>query len=281
MPIEAVEQSMTRREVLSAIEESERAGIFDSHIDPIPQELIIPVTESYHYPNRRNFFEKIKFGLEKYLVVKPFILYQNKYVMKTRVIGREHLKGIGAAVLTCNHVAKFDCLAVQYGARGHRVFTVAAPFNNMKGFLGEMMRAGDMMPLNTTLHGMRNFNQMVEEVLTKKQEFLLLYPEASMWWHYKKVRPYKDGAFSIAAKYNVPVIPQFITFTEGSKKDEEGIPEMLFTLHILPPIYPKSEFSKKENTSYLKEAAFSACKAVYEEAYGIPLSYTCEKAEIL
>ena len=260
---------------MAAIEESERAGIFDSHVDPIPEELVIPVTETYRYPNKRTFFERIKYGLEKLFVVKPFTLYQNKCVLKTRVIGREHLRGLDAAVLTCNHVAKFDCLAVKYGARGHHVYSVAAPFNNMKGFLGEMMRAGDMLPLNTTLHGTRNFNETVEYVLTKKKAFLLIYPEASMWWHYKKVRPYKDGAFSIAAKYGVPVVPQFITFTEGAKQGEEGLPEMLFTLHILPPVYPRPELGRKENTAYLKEAAFAACRAVYEKTYGVPLSYTC------
>lgn len=268
---------MTRQEVITAMEESERNGIFDSHVDPIPEELILPVTEDYHYPNRRTVPERVKYGLEKFFIVRPYTWYQNRCVMHTKVLGRENLRGLHAAVLTCNHVAKFDCLAVKYGARGHRVYTVAAPFNNMKGFLGEMMRAGDMLPLNTTLRGTRVFNQTVEDVLTRKKAFLLIYPEASMWWHYQKVRPFKDGAFSIAAKYNVPVVPQFITFSERDSCDAEGIPEVSFTLHILPPIYPKAELEKKENTDYLKNAAFVACRNVYEKVYGVPLTYTCEK----
>ena len=267
---------MTRREVMTAIAESEKAGVFDVHVDPIPEELVIPVTENYHYPDKRTFSEKLKYGMEKLFVVKPYTLYQNKCVMKTTVIGRENLKGLGAAVLTCNHVAKFDCLAVKYGARGHKVYAVAAPFNNMKGFLGEMMRAGDMLPLNTTLRGTRSFNETVEYVLVQKKAFLLIYPEASMWWHYKKVRPYKDGAFSIAAKYGVPVVPQFITFTERETCDAEGIPEVSFTLHIATPVYPKPELGKKENTDYLKQTAFDACRKIYEEFYGVPLTYTCD-----
>lgn len=96
---------MTRREVMTAIAESEKAGIFDVHVDPIPEELVIPVTENYHYPGKRTFAEKLKYGIEKLFVVKPYTLYQNKCVLKTAVIGRENLKGLDAAVLTCNHVA--------------------------------------------------------------------------------------------------------------------------------------------------------------------------------
>ncbi|MGN1095127.1 MAG: lysophospholipid acyltransferase family protein [Eubacteriales bacterium] len=264
---------MTRREVIAAMKECEEKGTFDVHVDPIPEEIVIPVTEDYHYPNKRTFFEKIKYAFEKIFVVKPFTLYQNKCCLKTEVIGRENLKGLTAAVLTCNHVAKFDCLAVKYGARGHRTYVVAAPFNNMKGFLGEMMRAGDMLPMNKTVHGTAAFNKMVEEVITVKKSFLLVYPEASMWWHYKKPRPYKEGAFYIAEKYRVPVVPQFITYRDSGKKDEEGLPIPYFTLHIMPPIYPKDNLSKRENIEYLKNSTFDACRKVYEDTYGKKLSY--------
>lgn len=266
---------MTRTEICARIQQNEQKGIFDCHIDPIPEELIIPVTEEYHYPNNRSALEKIKYFLEKFFIVKPFTVYQNRFVMKTRVFGREHLEKLGAAVLTCNHVAKFDCLAVQWAARGHRTFVVAAPFNNMKGFLGEMMRAGDMLPMSETIRGNHCFNQMVEEVLVRRNNFLLIYPEASMWWHYAKPRPFKSGAFHIAAKYAVPVVPQFITYRNSGKKDEEGLPVYYFDLHILQPITPDPKLSRKENAEKMAEKAYQACKMVYESVYRRPLSYTC------
>lgn len=269
---------MTRQEVIDEIKKSEASGVFDNHIDPIPKELIVPVTEEYHYTFDRNIFERIKYTLEKALLVKPFTLYQNFSILKTSYIGRENLKGLGGAVLTCNHVTKFDCLAVKHGTRGHRTFVVAAPFNNMKGLLGEMMRAGDMLPLNTTLHGNMKFNKTIEKILIQKKKFLLIYPEASMWWNYKKPRPYKDGAFNIAVKYNVPIVPQFITFKDSNKFDNEGINIPKLTVHILKPIYPKDNLSRKDNIEYLKNASFNACTEVYEQTYNIPLSYTCENS---
>ena len=140
-----------------------------------------------------------------------------------------------------------------------------------------MMRAGYMLPLNTTVHGNIKFNKTIEKVLTKKKKFLLVYPEASMWWNYKKPRTYKDGAFNIAVKYNVPVVPQFITFKESKKYDKEGINIPKLTVHILKPIYPKNNLSRKDNIEYLKNEAFNACKEIYEQTYNIQLSYTCNE----
>lgn len=267
---------MTCKEVFERIDECERNGVFDEHVDPIPRELVIPVDENYRYVGDRGFFENIKYSLEKFFCVWPFTWYENKFVLKTEYVGRENLRGLKAAVLTCNHVAKFDCLAVKYGARGHRTYTVAADFNNMRGTLGELMRAGDMLPLNTTLRGKIKFSKAVERVLAKKKQFLLVYPEAAMWRYYKKPRPFKNGAFDFAVKYNVPVVPQFITFEDMESADAEGYPKQKFTVHISNPVYPKSGLSKSENTEYLKNAAFDFCKKVYEETYKKPLEYTCD-----
>ena len=266
---------MSRRQVLQAIAECEAEGRFDVHVDPIPEELIVPVTQDFEYPCYRRGLRRMLNYIEKAFIVWPFIWFQNKFVLRTRVEGRENLKGLRAAVITCNHVAKFDCLAVKYAAFGHRTYTVAAPFNNMKGFFGDMMRAGDMMPMSESFHAQCNFYRAVKDVLVQKKQFLVMYPEAAMWWHYKKPRPFKPGAFHMAAKYGAPVVPTFITFRDSGKKDAEGLPKYYFTLHITPPIYPKSELSLKENKDYLCREAFEACRRVYESSYGVKLEYEC------
>ncbi len=270
---------MLRRDVLAEIERCEKAGEFDRHVDPIPREITLPVDGSYRYVGERTFWEGLKYRLQKVFGVWPSIWFVNTFMLKTRFVGRENLKGLKAAVLTCNHVDKFDCLAVKYGAFGHRTYTVAADFNNMKGALGELMRAGDMLPLNTEIQGQKKFSRAVERVLKRKKQFLLVYPEASMWWHYRKPRPFKDGAFSFAAKYGVPVVPQFITFRDLDKTDAEGLPLQQFTVHIEKPIYPREDLSRRENIAYLREQSFAACQRIYERVYGVPLRYTCDEEE--
>lgn len=268
---------MTVNEIYKKIEESERAGLFDCHIDPIPAEIVIQVDENYHYVGHRTFFENLKYIIEKIVLVIPFTRLLNLIHYRTKYIGRENFKGLDAAVITCNHIQKFDCLAIQNGTRGHRTFVLAAPFNNMKGFWGEMMRAGDMVPMSSTRKGQIKFLRVVDDILKKRKKFLLVYPEGSMWRNYKKPRPYKDGSFRFAAEHGVPVVPQFITMTDRNKRDKEGDPLKKFTVHISKPIYPKSELSIKENTLYLKEAAFDFCKEVYEKTYGEKLTYLTEE----
>ena len=100
-----------------------------------------------------------------------------------------------------------------------------------------------------------------------------------MWWNYRKPKPLKMGAFRFAANNNVPVIPTFITMRDTEKFDAEGYPIQAYTLHILEPIYPDPELSVIENQKKMAEENFKVWKEVYEEAYGIPLTYTTVKKE--
>ncbi len=268
---------MTPNEIYEKIKANERKGIFDCHIEGSPEEVVIPVDENYHYPGHRSFFENLKYIIEKIILVIPFTRLLNLIHYRTKYVGRENLKGLKAAVITSNHIQKFDCLAIKNGTRGHRTFVLAAPFNNMKGFWGEMMRAGDMVPMSSTRKGQIKFLRVVEDILKKRKKFLLIYPEASMWLNYKKPRPYKDGAFRFAAEYGVPVVAQFITMKDRKKRDKYGDTLKKLTIYISKPIYPRPDLSIKENTAFLKESAFSFSKKIYETVYGEKLTYLTEE----
>ena len=56
---------------------------------------------------------------------------------------------------------------------------------------------------------MMEFMEAVETILND-EDFILIYPEQSLWWNYKKPKPLKIGAFKFAAMHKVPVIPIFI-----------------------------------------------------------------------
>jgi 1-acyl-sn-glycerol-3-phosphate acyltransferase len=93
-----------------------------------------------------------------------------------------------------------------------------------------------------------------------------------MWINYQKPRPMKEGAFSFATKYSVPVVPIFCTF----QKDRHGHMKKL-RINILPPIYPDETLKKNERTAAMLEAAQAEWQACYEKAYGIPLTYLDRK----
>lgn len=262
----------SRLEVLERIKECEKLKKFDEHVDPVNYDIVLKVDENFPYI-KKGFFGRIKHEFTKWFMVKPFTWYCNKKILKSKIIGKEKFKKIKKAVVTCNHVNIWDCLLVKKAFKKKKLFITAAPFNNRKDFLGKLMRAGDMMPMSDTHAGMRHFNKALDYRLGKKKSFVLFYPEQAMWWNYEKPRPYKNGAFHYAVKYNVPIIPTFITFIKTDELDEEELPKRKFILNVLDPIYPKPELTNKENVDYLRELNFKLCKEKYEDFYQTELSY--------
>ena len=112
------------------------------------------------------------------------------------------------------------------------------------------------------------------DVILKRGDYILIYPEQSMWFNYKKPKPLQTGAFNIAVRSNVPVIPTFITMRDTDQKDADGYPIQAYTLHILEPIYPDPSLSLVENVANMKAANEKAWKECYEKAYGVKLTYT-------
>ena len=120
---------------------------------------------------------------------------------------------------------------------------------------------------------MKKFINSVDTIL-KKGDYILIYPEQSMWWNYRKPKPLKDGAYNLAVRSKVPVVPIFITLKESNKIGEDGFSIMEYYINIEKPIFPNDTISHKENIKFLKKKNFEVWKNIYEDFYGIPLKYT-------
>ena len=123
---------------------------------------------------------------------------------------------------------------------------------------------------------MQKFLVAVDKVLTGGH-FLLVYPEQSMWWNYRKPKPLKIGAFQFAAKNNVPVLPCFITMKDTDILGEDGFFVQEYTVHIGAPICPDETLGRRERASKMMAENTEVWKNTYETEYQIPLSYTTEK----
>ena len=89
-----------------------------------------------------------------------------------------------------------------------------------------------------------------------------------------KPKPLKDGAFKMAAKSRVPVLPIFITMEDSNLVGDDGFTIQEYTINIGKPIYPNKKLSEKENTKSMKEKNAEVWKEVYEDFYKVPLTYT-------
>ena len=100
-----------------------------------------------------------------------------------------------------------------------------------------------------------------------------------MWWNYRKPRPLKEGAYKIAVRNNVPVLPIFITMQDSNDYGPDGFLIQEYTMHIFEPIYPDKEKSKQQNIKDMLEKNFELWKNCYEQTYKIPLTYTTKQKD--
>ena len=275
--------SADRLEVLQRIKEYEAKGWFDKDVenDPEAPELT-PGKVDYLC---KKLSSKISRKIANHVGDKYFLnLIKKGELVIDGVYGEEYLDALAkGAMITCNHFSPFDnyivfhCIRKRLPKKYLYKVIREGNYTNFPGLYGYLFRHCNTLPLSSNRRTMVNFMSAVQTLLTRG-ESILIYPEQGMWWNYKKPRPFKVGAFKMAFRANVPVLPTFITMQDDENKlDNNGYPLQRHTLHILPPVYPDATLTEKEGAEKMKEQAYALCKAKYEEVYGVPLTYTCDK----
>lgn len=163
------------------------------------------------------------------------------------------------AMCISNHVFVFDALGVNTAWQRFkqvRIPMFAKHFNGRNWWI--LWQAGGV-PLPETREGIRKFNEAFDEYARRKYWFII-FPETVRWNMYVPIRPFKRGAFSMAYKYDIPIIPNVYTFRERKgiyrlfgKKNSPCV-----TLHVGEPIY----FDKTKNR---KEELDRVCQEAHAE----------------
>ena len=277
--------SEDRKEVLRKIDEYERKGWFDKDVenDPPSPELR---PEDVDYLGKK-LSSKIKTAIANKMGRKFF----EKMIKEGAVVidgmeGGENLRLLKdtGAVITCNHFGIPDNYilyhCIQNSLKKKRLYKVIREGNytGFSGLFGFLFRNCNTLPLSSNRRTMVNFMSAADTLL-RRGEAVLIYPEQGLWWNYRKPRPFKIGAFKIAARAGVPVLPTFVTMKDDETKlDEHNYPLQHYTLHVMPPVYPDKTLSEKQAAEKMKEDTFALYKAKYEEVYGVPLAYFEEES---
>ena len=206
-------------------------------------------------------------------------LIEKRQLIIKEVRGIENFAAVeGGKIVTCNHFSICDNYAVWVALREHmggrllyKIIREGNYTNPPKPF-GLLMKHCNTLPLSSRKDTMKKFMDAVG-VLLSRGETILIYPEQGMWWNYRKPRPMQDGAFTLAAKNKVPVVPIFITMEDSEIMDGDGFPVQEYTLHILPAIYPDNSLPRGETTKKMKKENYEAWVKTYEDFYGKPLVY--------
>jgi lipopolysaccharide biosynthesis glycosyltransferase len=268
-----------RLAILDKIAEYERAGRFDEDVenDPPSKELLPEKADYYRHSLIAKIKTRLAFSIAHSFVYR--LIKNNKLIIK-EIRGLEHINSLtSGAIITCNHFHAFDSFAIQlaYEASSQSKRTLfriirEGNYTSFSGFYGFLMRHCNTLPLSSNSRTLRKFLEATNTHI-KNGNFVLVYPEQSMWYNYRKPKPLKRGAFIFAAKNHVPVLPCFITMRDSEFTDDDGFPVQEYTINICPPIYPDKEKRYQENVDMLMKKNFATWKEVYEQEYGIPLEY--------
>ena len=212
---------------------------------------------TYTYLDKSLKFKIVHFFIYFFTWILAFPLNKIRYGI--RIEGREKIrqnrKLFANGVMTvCNHVHRWDMICVLQAMRYRKAWIpmYAQPFRGKDGFL---MKSIGGIAIPEERSGLREFDKALDELRAAKQ-WIHIFPESCSWKFYAPLRPFKIGAFNMAYRYALPVIPMIISFRPRTGwrtlflKDEP-----LLTIHVGDPILPDLNASRKEEVARMRNAA--------------------------
>jgi len=273
-----MEQSSHKLELQRRIAELEGQAMWHVDVEDDPETYPL-MPDQVDYLNEK-LSSKIKNKFANLMGARFFDkMIANRQLIIKEVRGIENFSAVsGGKLVTCNHFSVGDNYAVWVALRDHmggkllyKVIREGNYTNPPKPF-GLFMRHCNTLPLSSQTATMKKFLRAVK-VLLERGETILIYPEQSMWWNYRKPKPMQDGAFTLAVRNKTPIVPIFITMEDSDVPDGDGFFVQAYTLHILPAIYPDASLSTAEAKEKMKKENYEAWVRVYEDVYNKPLVY--------
>ena len=225
---------------------------------PIRGELKdIKFDETYPYLDK-----SLTFGIWHFLIylVTWLVAFPANWIrFGIKIEGREKIRRnrelfANGMMTVCNHVHRWDMICVLQAMRYRRAWIpmYAQPFRGKDGFL---MKTIGGVAIPEELSGLRAFDKAMDELHANKQ-WIHLFPESCSWRFYAPLRPFKTGAFNMAYRHGLPVVPLVISFrprTGWRKLFGKGEP--LLTIHVGDPIVPDLTVPRKAEVARIRDLA--------------------------
>ncbi len=167
---------------------------------------------------------------------------------------RKELKG--GAITIANHCYRWDAAAIFQAVHANRNTRIPMFADNFCTKDHWFLKQVGGIPIPTNISALKKFNEAFDE-FHRRGWWFHIFPEAANWRFYKPLRPFQKGAFSMAYKYEMPIIPCVITYRKRTGifrlfgKPEEP----LLTVTIGEPIFPDRTASRKAEVDRMRQEA--------------------------
>lgn len=209
----------------------------------------------------RSIFFKLFSRLFQMCIAYPLLMFWTRFVLGVKVYGRKNLRGIRRALTVCNHVHLLDSALIGLAFFPRRVVFPTIPENMKTLWPGKIVRVLGGFAIPENIMELKTFFDEME-LLLMKNCIVHFFPEGELKPYDTSLREFRKGAFYLAAKARVPIVPMRITFQspKGLLKLIRRKPVM--RLHIGKPIHPIA--SDLETDSKLRMEAAREQMEVYE-----------------
>lgn len=226
---------------------------FDEDVQNLSFTSRIEINDDFKYENNNIFYRFFSFILY-WVIAKPILALACK-IRGISIKNRKYLKELRNTgyFVYGNHISNFDAISVNtLGILNRKVYLVAYSDALSIPCVKFIARGLGMIPLGNTMKSQINMMKYMEKLIRKKK-CILIYPEGHEWPYFTSIRPFKEGAFHYPSKFNVPILP-FVQIVKERKVFKNCKPKL--EIRFLKPIYPKENFSIKENKEYLMSECF-------------------------
>ena len=226
------------------------------------------VDEHYPFLEKSFSFRFMRVLMHLGIFTLVFFLSPVRYGLK--IEGRDILRKYrhlfkNGAMTVSNHVHRWDFLFVLQAVR-YRLMYFPLLKEQLNGKDHDFVRLAGGIPIPEDIRSIKCFNEAFDEIVAKKK-WIHAFPESSRFDYFQPIRPFKKGVFTMAHRYNLPIIPiafsyrrpsfpfsllNFMRSLIGRKK----LP--MITLRIGEPLLIDEGLRKKEAIEKLQNDCHSA-----------------------
>jgi len=196
----------------------------------------------YYHGRIFRFFSRLLYTI----IAVPVLYVWLKFVNGVRISGTKNLKSLKGGYLTvCNHVHRLDCVMVSMAIYPRKLIFPTIPENIDRWFPGIFVHllGGEPVPRSLKDTGLF-FDEM--ELYLLKGRVVHFFPEGELKPYDTNIYEFKKGAFHLAARARVPVVPMTIFFRKPNGLYKLFKRKPLMTLTVGEAIYPVSTDIKED-----------------------------------
>lgn len=188
----------------------------------------------------------------------------NSVLFGMKIKGRKYLKEIRntGAVTISNHIHPMDCTMIDVALWGRKRYFISLESNFRIPVARHLIRILGAVPMSPKSALAAEMFSEMEKALQKKA-LVHIFPEGVMAPYAQGIRPFKNGAFRLACKAGVPVLPIAVTQHKPSGFWRLFKKKPCLHIEILPPVFLEDKSVEKKTAGGLREA----CRKLYEGVF--------------